>query len=142
MGRMTRPHTICGSTLQMDVYQVPSLTRCRIFAASLRGHAELWFSKLDPGIISSWESMGDLFIRQFQSSMTYAPPVATLANIKQGSGETLHDYFKRFIAEVPYVREATDEAVKNFLITGLRRCSDFWKDIQAHEPATLQDFYR
>ena len=86
--------------------------------------------------------MGDLFIRQFQCSMTYAPPVATLANIKQGSRETLHDYFKRFNAEVPYVRGATDEAVKNFLITGLRRRSDFWKDIQAHEPATLQDFYR
>lgn len=86
--------------------------------------------------------MGDLFIWQFQSSMAYAHPVATLANIKQRSGETLHDYFKRFNTEVPYVRGATDEAVKNFLIAGLRRGSDFWKNIQAHEPATLQDFYR
>ena len=40
------------------------------------------------------------------------------------------------------MRGATDEAVKNFLIAGLRIGSDFWKDIQAHEPATLQDFYR
>ena len=51
--------------MEMDVYQVPSLTRCRFFAASLRGGAQLWFSKLAPGIISSWESMRDLFIRQF-----------------------------------------------------------------------------
>ena len=101
-----------------------------------------WFSKLAPGIVSYWESMGDLFIRQLQSSMAYAPPVATLSNSKQGSGETLYDYFRRFNAEVPYVRGDIDEAVKNFLIAGLKRGSDFWKNIQAHEPATLQDFYR
>lgn len=61
--------------------------------------------------------------------MAYAFPVTTLANIKQRSGETFHDYFRRFDAEVPYVRGATNEAIKNFLIAKLKRGSDFWKNI-------------
>ena len=68
--------------------------------------------------------------------------MATLANIKQKNEETLHNYFRRFNVAVLCVREAADEAVKNFLIAGLRRGSDFWKNIQAHELVTLQEFYR
>ena len=128
--------------MEMDVYQVPSLTRCRIFVASLRGRAQLWFSKLARKIIRSWESMGDFFIRKFRSSMAYAPPMATLANINQRNGETLHNYFSMFNVVVLYVRGAADEAVKNFLIDELRRGSDFWNNIQAHELVTLQEFYR
>ena len=68
--------------------------------------------------------------------------MATLVNVKQGSEETLHDYFKRFNVEVPLVRGATDEAVKNFLIAGLKRGSDFWKSLQAKEPETLTELYQ
>ena len=68
--------------------------------------------------------------------------MATLENVKQGSEETLHDYFRRFNVEVPLVRGATDEAVKNFLIASRRRGSDFWKSLQAKDPETLAELYQ
>ena len=92
--------------------------------------------------IRSWEQLAKIFLRQFQSSLSYAPPVDTLENVKQGSEETLHDYFIRFNAKVPLVQGATDEAVKCFLINGLRRGSDFWKSLQAKEPETLVELYQ
>ncbi|XP_074374821.1 uncharacterized protein LOC141715244 [Apium graveolens] len=127
---------------EMEVYQVSLEARCRLFAASLRGSAQQWFSKLGAHvIIDSWEEFADIFIKQFQSSMLYAPPVATLANIRQREGETLQDYFIRFNAEVPRVRDASEEAVKNFLIAGLREGTKFWKYMQAQTPSTLADFH-
>ncbi|XP_074374652.1 uncharacterized protein LOC141715066 [Apium graveolens] len=67
--------------------------------------------------------------------------VATLANIRQREGETLQDYFIRFNAEVPRVRDASEEAVKNFLIAGLREGTKLWKHMQAQTPSTLADFH-
>lgn len=128
---------------EMDVYQVSLLARCRLFAASLRGSAQQWFSKLGSlVVIDSWEQLVDIFIKQFQSSMLYAPPVSTLANMKQKEGETLHDYFKRFNAEVPRVRGANDEAVKNFLIAGVREGTKFWEKLQEQTPGTLSELHR
>lgn len=68
---------------EMEVYMVSLEARCRLFATSLRGSAQQWFSKLGAHVtIDSWEQFADIFIKQFQSSMLYAPSVATLANIR------------------------------------------------------------
>ncbi|XP_074347080.1 uncharacterized protein LOC141685902 [Apium graveolens] len=127
---------------EMKVYQVSLEARCRLFAASLWGSAQQWFSKLGAHVtIDSWEQFADIFIKKFQSSMLYAPPVATLANIRQREGEILKDYFIRFNAEVPRVRDASEEAVKKILIAGLREGMKFWKHMQAQTPSTLADFH-
>ncbi|XP_074328488.1 uncharacterized protein LOC141666400 [Apium graveolens] len=126
---------------EMEVYKVPEMTRRRLFAASLRGSAQQWFSKLGPTSIRTWRQLEDLFVRQFQSTLHYSPPVATLANIKQREGEPLAEYFRRFNAEVPKVRGASEETIKNFLIAGLKEGSKFWKSLQASEPRTLAEFY-
>ncbi|XP_074351782.1 uncharacterized protein LOC141690925 [Apium graveolens] len=83
----------------------------------------------------------DLFIRKFQSTLHYSPPVATLANIKLREGEPLVEYFRRFNNEVPKVRGASEETIKNFLIEGLKEGSTFWKSLQASEPRTSAEFY-
>ncbi|KAK1357883.1 hypothetical protein POM88_051139 [Heracleum sosnowskyi] len=105
--------------IEMDVYQVPDLARCRLLVATFRESAQQWFQKLGPGVITSWEVMKTLFLTKFQATVKYAPPVTTLANIKQKEGESLQSYFKRFNAESTMVRGATDESLKSFLIAGL-----------------------
>ncbi|KAK1389694.1 hypothetical protein POM88_017872 [Heracleum sosnowskyi] len=126
---------------EMELYQVGDLTKCRLLASTLRGNAHQWFQKLGPASITSWEQMRKMFLIQFQSSIHYAPPVTTLANIKQRDGETLQEYFKRFNAEVPTVRGASEEIIKNFLIAGVRVGTDFWKNLQREEPSTLAALY-
>ncbi|XP_074373741.1 uncharacterized protein LOC141714099 [Apium graveolens] len=126
----------------MEVYLVPEPTHCRLFATSLRGSSQQWFSKLGLASIRTWRQLEDLFIRQFQSTLHYSPHVATLANIKQSKGEHLAEYFRRFNNEVPKVRGAREETIKNFLIAGLKKGSKFWKSLQASEPRNLAEFYK
>ncbi|XP_074364003.1 uncharacterized protein LOC141704715 [Apium graveolens] len=125
--------------IEMDVYQVPDLARCRLLAATFREGAQQWFQKLGPGVITSWEQMKTLFLTQFQAAVKYTPPVTTLANVKQKEGESLTSYFKRFNAESTLVRGATDETLKILLIAGLRVGTDFWKHLQGKDPVSLAD---
>ena len=120
---------------------MPDLVRCRLLAATFRESAQQWFHKLGPEVIGSWEQMRILFLTQFQAAVKYAPPVTTLANIKQREGETLHAYFKRFNAEATSVRGATDETLKSFLIAGMQVGTDFWKHLQGKDLSTLAELY-
>ncbi|XP_074336792.1 uncharacterized protein LOC141673965 [Apium graveolens] len=85
--------------------------------------------------------MKTLFMTKFQAAVRYAPFVTTLANIRQRENESLTSYFKRFNAESTSIREASDEALKSFLIAGLRVGSDFWKYLHEKDPATLADVF-
>ena len=76
---------------EMEVYQIKDLTKCRLLAATLRAHK--WFKSLPTNSIKSWKQMAELFVTQFRATVAYAPPVNTLANIKQRDDETLRDYF-------------------------------------------------
>lgn len=71
----------------MDVYQVPDLARCRLLAAKFRESAQQWFQKLVAEGITAWDQMKTLFLTKFQAEIKYAPPVSTLAYIKQNEGE-------------------------------------------------------
>ncbi|KAK1404812.1 hypothetical protein POM88_004417 [Heracleum sosnowskyi] len=126
--------------IKMDIYQVPDLARCRLLAATFRESAQQWFQKLGLGVITSWDQMKTLLLTKFQSTVKYAPPVNTLANIKQ-KGESLQSYFKRFNAESTLVRGAIDESLKSFLIAGLQVGTNFWKHLQGKDPSTLADLF-
>ncbi|XP_074366063.1 uncharacterized protein LOC141707007 [Apium graveolens] len=125
--------------IEMDVYQVPDLARCRLLAATFREGAQQWFQKLGPGVITSCEHMRTFFLTQFQAAVKYTPPVTTLANVKQKEGESLTSYFKRFNAESTLVRGATNEMLKILLIARLRVGTDFWKHLQGKDPVSLAD---
>ncbi|XP_074333955.1 uncharacterized protein LOC141671574 [Apium graveolens] len=127
--------------IEMDVYQVPDLARCRILAATFRESAQQWFQKLGSGVITSWDQMKTLFLTKFQATVRYAPSITTLANVRQRENESLTSYFKRFNTESTSVRGASDEALKSFLIAGLRVSSDFWKHLHGKDPATLADVF-
>ncbi|XP_074327691.1 uncharacterized protein LOC141665602 [Apium graveolens] len=126
---------------EMEVFQVSEPTHCRLFAASIRDSAQQWFSKLGPASIRTWRQFEDLFVRQFQSTIHYSPHMATLANIKRREAEPLAEYFRRFNTEVPNVRGASKETIKNFMIAGLKEGSKFWNSLQVSEPRTLPEFY-
>ncbi|XP_074370499.1 uncharacterized protein LOC141711714 [Apium graveolens] len=127
--------------IEMDVYQVPDLARCRLLATTFRESAQQWFQKLRPGVITFWDQMKTLFLTKFQAAVRYAPSVTTLSNIRQRENESLTSYFERFNAESTSIRGASDEALESFLIAGLRVGSDFWKHLQGKDPATLADVF-
>ncbi|XP_074337352.1 uncharacterized protein LOC141674544 [Apium graveolens] len=85
--------------------------------------------------------MKTMFLTKFQAAVRYAPSVTTLANVRERENESLTSSFKRFNAEFTSVRGALDEALKSFLIAGIRLRSDFWKHLQGKDPATLADVF-
>ncbi|XP_074352772.1 uncharacterized protein LOC141691921 [Apium graveolens] len=97
--------------------RVPEMTRCRLFAAPLRGSAQQWFSKLGPASIRTW--------RQHQAKVGGALG-RILSSVQRRSSQG---------------EGASEETIKNFLITGLKEGSKFWKSLQASEPRTLVEFY-
>nr|XP_017228021.1 PREDICTED: uncharacterized protein LOC108203549 [Daucus carota subsp. sativus] len=125
----------------MDLYQIPDLVRCRFPAASLWESAQQWFQNLGEFVISSWVDMQRMFMTQFQAAPKYAPPVTTLANVKQRDNESLTAYFKRFNQESMGVTGASDETFKNFPIAGLKVGTDFWKHLQGKDPSNLSELY-
>ncbi|XP_074337020.1 uncharacterized protein LOC141674196 [Apium graveolens] len=98
---------------KMEVYRMSEPTRCRLFVASLKGSAQQRFSKLGPASIRTWRKLEDLFVRKFQSTLHYSPPVAMLSNIKQRDGEPLEEYFHRFNTGVPKMRGASERVEKS-----------------------------
>ncbi|KAL1815684.1 hypothetical protein ACET3Z_018258 [Daucus carota] len=100
-------------TTEMELHQVSDLTKCRLLASTLRGNAHQWFQKIGPGSIGSWEQMRRMFLTQFQSSIHYAPPVTTLAHIRQKEGGTLQALQRKepptlaalYLLAEPYKRE-------------------------------------
>ncbi|XP_074373999.1 uncharacterized protein LOC141714375 [Apium graveolens] len=67
--------------IEMDVYQVPDLARCRFLVATFRESAQQWFQKLGPGVITSWDQMKTLFLTKFQAAHLQGKDPATLADV-------------------------------------------------------------
>ena len=81
---------------EMEVYQIPDLTECRLLAANLRNEAHHWFNACKFHRLLEAE-MNELFMGRFRASVAYAQPANRLANIKPNKEEILWEYFKRLI---------------------------------------------
>lgn len=53
----------------------------------------------------------------------------------------MKEYFRRFSDQVPKVKQASEETLKNFLIASFQPEIDFWKELQGKDPETQADFY-
>ena len=127
----------------MELHQVSDLAKCRCLAASLTQEARDWYRKIPAGSIASWEQFANMFFQRYQAGRRFSMPVSFLSNIRQERDESVSDYLARFQQERSKVIGASEEAVKNFLIAGVRQHSDLWKDIQAEEESiTLARFYQ
>lgn len=109
---------------ELEVYQVPEPTRCRLFTASLRGSAQQWFSKLGPATISTWQQLEDLFVRQCQSTLHYAPLVAILANIKPKEAERS---YRSGCKKFPYCWDEREVYVLEEPASELRMLAEFYE---------------
>lgn len=59
--------------IEMEVYQIEDLIKCRLLAVALRDSAHQWFKRLFENSVRSWRQMSRLFITQFQDSVAFAP---------------------------------------------------------------------
>ena len=82
---------------------------CRAFPTSLKGLARVWFGKLPPNTITSFQELSKLFINNFVRGQRYKCSSSSLLNIEQGENESVRTFISRFNREALLVDKMNDK---------------------------------
>ena len=80
----------------MHLQRVLDEIMCRAFLTTLKWPARVWFCKIPPNTISSFEKLSKLFINNFIGGQRHNRFSSSLLTIKQGDNESLQSFITRF----------------------------------------------
>ena len=69
----------------------------------------MWFSKIPPNTISSFEELSKLFVNNFIGGQRHKRSSSSLLTIEQGENESLRSFISRFNREALIVDEVDDK---------------------------------
>ena len=81
----------------------------RAFPTTLKGPAQVWFSKKPPNSVSSFEELSKLFVNNFIGGQRHKRYSSSLLTIEQGENESLWSFITRFNIEALSVDEVDDK---------------------------------
>ena len=81
----------------------------RAFPTTLKGPAQVWFSKIPPNSVSSFEELSKLFVNNFIGGQRHKRYSSSLLTIEQGENESLWSFITRFNIEALSVDEVDDK---------------------------------
>ncbi|XP_065628093.1 uncharacterized protein LOC136066940 [Quercus suber] len=82
---------------------------CRAFPTTLKGPARVWFSKIPPKTVTSFEELSKLFINNFIGGQRHKRSLSSLLTIEQGENESLQSIITRFNRDALAVDEVDDK---------------------------------
>ena len=93
----------------MHLQGVPDEIMCRAFPTTLKGPARVWFSKIPPNNVSSFDELSKLFVNNFIGGQRHKRSSTNLLTIEQGENESLQSFITRFNREALTVDEMDDK---------------------------------
>ena len=93
----------------MHLQGVPNEIMCRAFPITLKGPARVWFSKIPPNSVGSFEDLSKLFVNNFIGGQKHKRSSSSLLTIEQGENESLRSFITRFNRKVVSVDEVDDK---------------------------------
>ncbi|KAK1394251.1 hypothetical protein POM88_013307 [Heracleum sosnowskyi] len=128
---------------QMALHDYNDLTKYRLFASTLEGHAQKLFSLLTPRSIDTWMEFRASFLRRFRANHPHDIHTVSLEGIVQKKGKSLDDYifhFKKGVNRVTFVDQG--EAISAFK-QGLDsyEYKDYVLDLIRKDPKDLAKVY-
>ena len=93
----------------MHVQGVPDEIMCKAFPITLNGPVRVWFSKIPPNTVSSFEELSKLFVNNFIGGQRHKRSSSSLLTIEQGENESLRSFITRFNREALTVDEMDDK---------------------------------
>ncbi|XP_065636798.1 uncharacterized protein LOC136070595 [Quercus suber] len=120
----------------MHLQGVPDDIMCRAFPTTLKGPARVWFSKIPPNIISSFEELSKLFVNNFIGGQRHKHSSFSLLTIEQGENERLWSFITHFNRKALMVDEMDDKLLLAAFHNGVN--SDlFIHKLYEQEPQTM-----
>ncbi|XP_059664019.1 uncharacterized protein LOC132309752 [Cornus florida] len=119
----------------MHLHAMPDEIMCRAFPTTLKGSARVWFNKLKPGTIKTFEELSKGFVGHFIAGQRHRRPANYLLTVKQQKGESLRDYISRFNTEMLQVEEADDKVALTAFM-GRLQTSRFLFSLSEEPPTT------
>ena len=89
------------------------------FVIAAEGDALAWYSMLKPSTVYSWENLRDKILANFKGLTAQSLTSTDLFQCKQMQGETLHDYFRKFMQLKAKAPNVPDEIAIEAAIKGL-----------------------
>ena len=122
----------------MHLQGVPDKIMRRVFPTTLKGPARVWFSKIPPNTMSSFEELSKLFVNNFIRGQRHKRSSSSLLTIKQGKNESLRSFVTRFNMETLTVDEMDDKLLLAAFHNGVN--SDlFIHKLYEQEPQTMAE---
>ncbi|RRT77790.1 hypothetical protein B296_00024677 [Ensete ventricosum] len=115
---------------QMTLYNTFDTLMYRAFPTTLRGSVRMWYNRLKPSSISSFDHLAKEFKLNFMASSRPRPTAASLLGLAQGSDEPLAQFIGRFTAKVRRMPDAHPSLEIQTFIMALRPSQFFWSLIE------------
>ena len=78
-------------------------------SCALKGLARVWFNKIPPNTVGSFEELSKLFVNNFIGGQRHKRSSSNLLTIEQGENESLRSFITRFNREALTVDEMDDK---------------------------------
>ena len=122
----------------MHLQGVPDKIMCRAFPTTFKGPVRVWFSKIHPNIVSSFEELSKLFVNNFIGGQRHKRSSSSLLTIEQRENESLRSFITRFNRETLTVNEMDDKLLLTAFHNGVN--SDlFIHKLYEQEPQTMTE---
>ncbi|XP_061341684.1 uncharacterized protein LOC133288006 [Gastrolobium bilobum] len=112
----------------------------RIFAITLTGAAQAWFSTLPANSIGSFEEFGEKFLLNFATRKKHPNSEFSLGKIRQQPGETLQRYLNRFKDAALQVPGLQENVHVHLIMASLDGASRLAKSVYKDPMRTLEEF--
>ncbi|XP_061338064.1 uncharacterized protein LOC133284942 [Gastrolobium bilobum] len=112
----------------------------RIFAITLTGAAQAWFSTLPANSIGSFEEFRQKFLLNFATNKKHPKSEFALGKIRQQPGETLQKYLNRFKDAALQVPGLQENVHVHLIVAGLDGASRLAKSVYKDPVRTLEEF--
>ncbi|KAL2226838.1 UNVERIFIED_CONTAM: Retrovirus-related Pol polyprotein from transposon [Sesamum indicum] len=114
---------VAAFEMVMNLYGQSAPIMAKLFATTLTGKAQEWFTNLPRGSIESYEQLVQKFNFHFASKKKQKRSATHLFNIRQREDETLKNFMGQFNNETLEVQELRIDMLVSILIHGLRKSS-------------------
>ncbi|RRT48693.1 hypothetical protein B296_00026176 [Ensete ventricosum] len=109
---------IAAFCAKMALYDTSDALMCRAFLTTLRGPARIWYSRLKPASIPSFDLLAKEFELNFFVSARRKPTTASLLRMAQGSDEPLSQFVGRFTSQVQGIPDLHPSLAIQAFLTG------------------------